>query len=288
MTQNATNSAEGQTQETSGEGREPTQLEKLRDIMAGANQDNGEGRDLENASGDNAEDGDGDDQREGATDDRPTLKDLADRLGMEADKLYEVDIELGGDRGTMSLGELKDMAKDVGNIEVERLALAEEKARQDADMSRSMSELRELVGMLPEAAISQELLARVSQARAETEQREERAMLAAVKEWNDPKIRERDEGAMRAELAKYGLPEATLDNIQDHRVRMFIRDATLRAERIAEALKDVRTVRKAGHRSSHRTDRNTARGRVASKSARRDAAAKAGQILENAGLNLGD
>lgn len=171
-----------------------------------------------------------------------TLDALAEGLGVKVEDLYDLKISMGNDLEPMTLGALKDNAKDTGSLEVQRLAFEESKAKKETDFLRAQGELNEIVSMLPREAIKPELVNAIKDKHAKLAQRERSLTLQAIDEWSDEDKETSDRTAMGEYLSQYGFPTHYLQNVLDHRMLKFIRDSMQRKQRIDRALAKVQEI----------------------------------------------
>lgn len=182
-----------------------------------------------------------------------SLEALAETLGTEVKNLYEIEVpfDVGDQVEFKTLGEMKDSIRDLQNFEVDKLEFEEKKSAAERDALKAQQELADLIQLLPKSAISRDLVEQLGERRRALVENEERQTLATITEWKDGDVRAKDESAMTAHLREYGLPSDFLEtNVLDHRVRAFIRDATLRKQRVDKALERAKLLKRPGHSPS--------------------------------------
>lgn len=255
---------ESQAGESSGESRKPakSQLEQISDVLRGDDTDQG---DQESRDGGESRNQDDQDNQGGESDSgkpgesqakgKPkTVNDLAERLGVTVKDLYDVKFNLGnqagGDGESRTLGELKDLASEYGQFEVDRMQFEESKTKRENEFIKAQSEMSELLSMLPKNAIKPELLQAVADKRAAILSREKGLTLKAIPEWSDEDTETADRTAMQQHLSDYGYSKSYLDSVTDHKTLKYIRDNMQRQKRIERALAQVKQVSKPGHRPS--------------------------------------
>lgn len=159
---------------------------------------------------------------------------LAEKLGVDPAKLYEVRVPLPNAAEPVTLGQLKDAWQDAQAIEAQRSEVTKLRGEWHADQLRQQRELDEILTAIRPEAISPELRGAVEKVNRERLSREAEALLRTVPEWADSKTRETDLAGMAATLSTYGITRTDLDALTDHRVlRAFRRLAQL--ERAVEA-----------------------------------------------------
>jgi hypothetical protein len=156
---------------------------------------------------------------------RPTLKDLANKLEVKTADLYNVEVGIGGDADhKKTIGELKDFYLD-NHVKAERLAnLDRLEVAHTTEKMTTIRDLDQLVGLLPPQALSKEYLAAVQQqaqvmARAETQK-----LLQVLPDFAKPEIFHAAQTAMIETAQAYGLTDADVSNIVDHRWLVALND----------------------------------------------------------------
>lgn len=193
---------------------------------------------------------DGEDQDDGKLD---TLDAIAKKLGVEVSSLYDIAITQPGDgEDRISIGELADIAKDRGQLELDRLEFDEVRQKGEADLMRAQQEVNEIIQLLPKSAIKPELLDAVARKMQATQDRERGLTLRAIPDWKNEETETADRKAMGEHLAKYGYPANYLENVHDHRQIKYIRDNWQRAQNMERAIAALRTQRKSGHKPGSR------------------------------------
>lgn len=172
------------------------------------------------------------------------LKDLAERLELQPEDLYAIEIPLGGDGKTVKLSELKDTFAKQDDLTVRELALAEKAAKQEAEWTRSQTEFAELMSQLDPKAITPQVKEKVRQKVDASVKRERELILQTIPEWQNATVREAELGAMVEYLKDFGLPESFLTTTMHHKLFRMVRDATLRKQRHEKALSSVVQVKK--------------------------------------------
>lgn len=187
------------------------------------------------------------------TDERgaPTsLADLAERLGIEVEDLYAIEIPFGDNAEPKKLGELKDGFAAVESLSADRLQWEETKAQQEREIRKHQQDIADIVSILPKAALTPEVLGKITRHRDEVAQREERLTKAIIPDWKNPEREKADRQLMSGFLSEFGFPENYLDALVDSKTLAMIRDSALRKKRVDDALAQVRQVKETGHRRS--------------------------------------
>lgn len=266
MQESANLAGESQASEAGGESRKPAKsaIEQIGELLRG--DDPGQGDQGDQGSGESRNQGDQGDQGGESDDGKPgesqakgkpkTVNELAERLGVTVKDLYEIKFPLGnqagGDGESRTLGELKDMASQHGQFEVDRMQFEESKTKRENEFMRAQAEMSELLSMLPKNAIKPELLQAVANKRTALLKREKARTLEVIPEWSDEETETAERGEMQEHLSAYGYSRSYLDSVTDHRTLKYIRDNMQRQKRIERALAQVKQVSKPGHRPSNK------------------------------------
>lgn len=189
----------------------------------------------------------GEDQDKGGKLD--SLDAVAEKLGVEVSSLYDIAIpQPGSGEDRVTLGQLADMAKDSGQLELDRLEFDERVQKREADLARAQQEINEIVSLLPKHAIKDDLVNAVGKKIAAAQAKERGLTLLAIPTWKDEQAEEADREAMTAHLTPYGFAANYLDSVQDHRTLKYIRDNMQRENNVKRALEAVRRKRPDGQK----------------------------------------
>lgn len=170
------------------------------------------------------------------------LKDLAERLELKPEDLYALEIPTA-DGKTKTLGQLKDAAAKEGDLSVRELAFEESRSRQEGELLRAQSELRELVAALPKTAVKPEVLETIRQKHEAVLKRERARTLEVIPEWQDEAKRTEEIAGIVEHLKGYGFPANYLQSVFDHRTLKYIRENWQREQRIRKALEQVEAMK---------------------------------------------
>ena len=221
-----------------------------------------------------------------------TLDAVAEALGVEVSALYEIGIGQqpgpDGEDQSVTLGELKDLAKDKGQFEIDRHELAESKRKNETKFMRAQQQLNEIISMLPKRAISDELIETVSAKMAEDAEKERGLTLTAIPEWQDEKVEQSERVAIQKELSEYGFSAAYLDTVNDHKTLRYIRDNWQRKQRVDRMVELMRKKTPSSQRpgkpaGKHKDSKPPARPQKGPKGQREKVAAVAEILRSNEG-----
>lgn len=168
------------------------------------------------------------------------LNALAQRLGVDVAKLYDVKIPAPGGREAMTLGQIKDRYTAWSALETDRLASEERIRVQESELEIARQEFRELLNVIPREALNKEALTRAAEALAGKRSVAQQRMTATFPEWSDAERRKADMAEMGKTLAGYGLSTRYLESVTDPGLMRFIRDAVRREAQVRKALESVR------------------------------------------------
>lgn len=151
-----------------------------------------------------------------------TLKELAAELKIEPKELYSVAIPMGEGK-TMTLGEIKNLAKEAGDIKQRMEEYESTETERSNDIMRARDELNLLV-----SALGQNVPPQARAAMEEITQRqlaqERAAMLNAIPQWRDKKAMLADQEEILDFVKRYGFNERELSAVSDHRLVKLLRD----------------------------------------------------------------
>lgn len=224
--------AAGAAEDTQQQEELPAGMQSLAELLAASEQEN-----QDQASGD------AEDQQSGSEKKPADLKkfnDLAGKLGMELDALYNLEISSSDDGDPVTIEALKDMHKGRDEFELTKLEFEEHRTQQTNDLTRAKAELQEIMQMLPAKAIKPEVLERIREKTAKQTTLERKKTLQVIPEWKDAKAREADITGMAEHLQGYGFPINYLENVVNHQQLRYIRDNWQREQRVSKALEQVR------------------------------------------------
>lgn len=247
---NASESNDGESRQSAA-----TQIEEIAALLA------------EPEPGAKASDDDGDSEKasESGTEPPKTINEFAERHKVDVKDLYKLQFNFGDDGESKTLGEMKDIAANAGQLEVDRLTFEETKATKETAFVRANAELQELIGMLPKSAVTPQLLKVIAEKRAGIVEREKGLTLDHIPEWKDSDRETTDRTKMREHLAAYGFGANYLDSVNDHKTLKYIRDNMNRQARIDRVLAQVKQVSKPGHKPSAKPGKPAAPARAGQK-----------------------
>lgn len=158
-----------------------------------------------------------------------TLSELAAKINLSPADLYDVEVPLGKGE-VMTLGELKDQAKEMGSVVDMRDKVTAEREDHELAVMRTRSEINGILRAIPEDIRAQVVEAgRAFTSGWEKEQRQ--AVSEAIPEWENPDVLAKDRDMIVSVGAEYGFSKPEMEYTQDARTLRMLRDFTrLRGE----------------------------------------------------------
>jgi hypothetical protein len=175
---------------------------------------------------------------------------LIARNKLTAEQAYAIKVPMPNGAEPLSIGELKDKISALTDFELRETEFDERRIKQEGELLKSQSELRDLLGMLPKEALTPKVLEKIRSNQDATTRVEKQRTLEHIPSWRDEKSRNEDIALMQETLADYGFDESFLNTVLDHRAVKFIRDMARMRSRIKKSLEAVRDPNKTGKRPS--------------------------------------
>lgn len=175
--------------------------------------------------------------------DAVALKDIAERLNLDAADLYDVDIPLGKGE-SVTLGELKDAFKEYGPVKEAQEKIAAQKDEYERSIMQTRAELNGILAVIP-PELRQAILENGRQYNANWETNQREQALEAIPEWKDPDQLAKDRDAIVDVGAEYGFSAAEMQYTNDARTLRMLRDFTRLKAQVAEMNAAAKTKRKA-------------------------------------------
>lgn len=168
------------------------------------------------------------------------FNDLAERLGVDLDALYKLEVSQADDGSPVTVEALKDAYAKQSELSLREIEFEEQRTERESKLMQAQEELRELMASLPEGALNPQTVQKLREKRAAQVDIERRRTLDVIPEWKDDARRTKDIEGMVDHLRQYGYPVNHLEQVTDHRQMKYIRDNYLREQRIRSALAKVR------------------------------------------------
>ena len=179
-----------------------------------------------------------------------SIERLMKRHKLTAEQAYGIKVPMPNGAEALSIGELKDKISELTDLDMRVVQFDEHRIKQEGELLRSQSELKELISVLPKDAIKPEVLNRLRERQAETTRQERLLTLEHIPEWRDEKKRTAEVEGIVEMLSDYGFDGSFLQSVIDHRAMKFIRDSFLIRARIKKSLAEVRDPKNLGKRPS--------------------------------------
>jgi len=172
------------------------------------------------------------------------LNELAERLNIEVAELYKMEFPDPTSGESHTLGELKDMLDNTADLASRELELNDRRVKQENEQVKTRQDLETVLKSLPPEAIKPEILAK---ARAEREvylDRESVRVLDVIPEWSNDQTKRADWKGIQDHMAEYGYSANQVDNIAEHQMVRFMRDAMINKTLIEKAIARSKPVTK--------------------------------------------
>ena len=165
-----------------------------------------------------------------------SIKELAEKLGISAKELYGVQVAMP-DGSEMTLGALKDGHQTGEALSTSQAELDTRRVEFDTRMSHQAHESAAVAVLIGMDRLTEAEMQKVQGVLQQRRDREAKAMLDSTPEWSDSVQRLADAKLMIADVAGFGLTEADLGLIDDHRLIRYIRHHALKNDRAKPAAK---------------------------------------------------
>jgi hypothetical protein len=214
---------------TTEESAEPTGISSLGELLAAQEEPE--------TSGDNEEKT----ESSGSDNDKVNkFNDLAGKLGIELNDLYNLEVSLSEDGEPVTIEQLKDSYKGKASYELEQAEWEERKLDQERELMRAQNELTEILSMLPKNAVKPEVLEGIRSRHSKQVAEEKRLTLEVIPEWKNEDKRLEEISGMSEQLVGYGFPPNYLEQVVSHKQLKYIRDNYLRKLRMDKAIAAVK------------------------------------------------
>ena len=209
------------------------------------------------------DDGDGEpagDQPADDTDSEPerfAFDQLAEAAGMSVDELYRVELPLGDERGTTTLGAIKDKFREVLRVDQLHGEMESQRVEFENSMIRARGELNQVIQMLGPNVTPE--LVQMAQQQTRDHAASERELLSDIKpEWRDDKKFQQAQTEILEAVSDYGFGRGDLDLVVDHRLVKLLHDFAGMKARVKSAELLTKEVRDTGRlqRSKKKADTN--------------------------------
>lgn len=167
------------------------------------------------------------------------FNELAKAVGVELDELYALEIATAEDGKPVTVQALKDHFAKRSEFSVSQLKWNEDRERQQGELARANTELRELLAAIPRDKLDKSVLERVQAKATENEKRERGRTLTVIPEWRDAATMKQELAGMGEWLEDFGFPSGYLATVVDHRVFKMMRSSWQRDVRIKAFLEQA-------------------------------------------------
>lgn len=170
-----------------------------------------------------------------------SIEQVVKRLGLKPEQVYAIKVPMPNGAEAVTIGDLKDRVGELVELETRETEFETRRIRQEGDVLRAQTELRDIMAMLPRDQIKPEVVEKIRKRHEAVQTEERRRTLEVIPQWRDDKTRLADITGMIAHLSDYGFDEGFLNTVVDHRALKYMRDMYLRDKRIKAALAKVVT-----------------------------------------------
>ena len=171
------------------------------------------------------------------------LQDVAERLGLDAADLYDIEVPLGKGEST-TLGELKDAFKEYGPVKDAQEKIQSQKDEYERSIMQSRAELNGILAVIP-PELRQAVIDNGRQYNTQWEKTQRDQVLEAIPEWKQADQLQKDRDAIVAIGAQYGFSEPEMQYTNDARTLRMLRDFTRMKAQLDEANSAAKVKRQA-------------------------------------------
>lgn len=244
LQQNAENLNDQGNDDSGGDDR--PELEKVLDVLKGEPDQRPAGDDQ--AGNDGEPPGAGDDQQKAPA----TLADVAERLQMPVETLFDLKLKLDGDGEEISLSDAKHAASEQHRHEMAVLQFEKEMSDKRGEFLKAQNMLKDVLSLIPQNLMPKNLIDKIRTSQTEAVERERAATLSTIVEWSDEAVETKDREMMSKHLEKAGYSADYLDQVVDHVTLNYIRTNALREQRIEAAIAKFNVKKPAAQKPSQR------------------------------------
>jgi hypothetical protein len=164
-----------------------------------------------------------------------TFKQLAEKLDVAPKELYATEVMPG-----VTIGDMKDAYKNHSELETSQNTLDTRRVEFDTEMAQRGQEIASIASIIGTDHITPQQKQEIQRLTSQNAQRETQLLLQTTPEWRDAAVAESDRGDMLDWAAGFGLTEADMAGIQDHRWVRALRTAALSSKRAKTALEGIK------------------------------------------------
>ena len=155
------------------------------------------------------------------------LADLARQLEIEPEQLFAA-VNSDG----ITAADAFAAVKSAGDLDAEREKFEQSQNGLRLEKAQALQEIGDYIAALPTGSIDEKVKEKVQTARAKMVDTEQRLLLAAVEEWKDPAQKTADVELITKYVAQFGLTEADLAVVTDHRWMLMYRHIARQQSRL--------------------------------------------------------
>jgi hypothetical protein len=160
-----------------------------------------------------------------------TLKAYAEKAGIDLKELYKMELSDG-----TTLSAAADGIKAVGSLQTDRESFEAERISFRTDKAQTVEQLNTLQRAISSGESPEQAAEALKQLNTSELEREQRQLLSVLPEWRDPTVKQADVEQMVAFAGQFGLSEADIGQIRDHRWLAMLRHNSAQAHRLKDIL----------------------------------------------------
>lgn len=173
-----------------------------------------------------------------------SMAELAEKLGLKVEDLYNIEVPMMGDGQKMTIGQLKDSITEVKTFEAGKLAFEEEKVAFEQGSLRAKEEMTTILNKLKEVIPQKHFETLMKAGLQEHSQKlneQKKKVFELVPEWSDRDVLSKDVGDINSHLEPY-FGKNALGQFNNANLIKYIRDNMKRQQRVDSALKKMMEV----------------------------------------------
>ena len=160
-----------------------------------------------------------------------TLKALAEKAGIDLKDIYAAELADG-----TTLSAAADGMKSLKSLQTDRESFEAERVSFRTDKAQTVEQLNTLQRAITAGESPEQAAAALKQLNQSELEREQRQLLTVLPEWRDPTVKQADVEQMVAFAGQFGLSEADIGQIRDHRWLSMLRHNAAQAHRLKDIL----------------------------------------------------
>ncbi|MFV2089021.1 MAG: hypothetical protein ACC642_00030 [Pseudomonadales bacterium] len=169
---------------------------------------------------------------------------VAEKLGVDVAKLYEMQVPMPDGAESLTLSELKDRSVEYERSQVEQVEWTDKRTRDIEELAQAREQLATLVAMIPANLRTPQLLQAAQSEQARVRQQQSVALANRIPEWKDEATRLADKALIAKYVEPFGFTPEELGQVYDARLFALLRHVSKRDEQMKALLDTMRGKRK--------------------------------------------